>query len=135
MAKHNFHSHDSHRHEQDAHSPNNVANHKHHHHTDYSALQDKSINLLKIVILLTFGFAIIEVIGGYLFNSLALISDAAHMFTDSSSLFIALIMAYFAKLPADHNHSYGQKGILGKVSSTVDSFVSKISINLEAVFT
>lgn len=125
MTNHKFHSHDSHHHEQDAHSPNNVANHKHHHHTDYSALQDKSINLLKIVILLTFGFAIIEVIGGYLFNSLALISDAAHMFTDSSSLLIALIMAYFAKLPADHNHSYGhgRAEVIGALFNALFMFV------------
>lgn len=105
MTNPKFHSHGTH--DCDAHSPNNVANHSHHHHTDFSSLQDKSIKLLKVVIFLTFGFAIVEVIGGYLFNSLALISDAAHMFTDSSSLLIALIMAYFAKLPADHNHSYG----------------------------
>lgn len=90
-----------------AHSPNNVSNHNHHDHIDYSSLQNKSMGLLKVVIALTFGFAIIEVIGGYLFNSLALISDAAHMFTDSSSLLIALAMAYFATIPADHNHSYG----------------------------
>ena len=118
-----FHSHGNHDH--DAHSPNNVANHNHHHHTDFSSLQNKSINLLKIVIGLTFGFAIFEAIGGYLFNSLALISDAAHMFTDSSSLLIALIMAYVAKFPADHNHSYGhgRAEVIGALFNSLFMFV------------
>lgn len=118
-----FHSHDGHDH--DAHSLNNVANHHHHHHTDFSSLQNKSINLLKIVICLTFGFAIVEAIGGYLFNSLALISDAAHMFTDSSSLLIALVMAYLAKLPADHNHSYGhgRAEVIGALFNSLFMFV------------
>jgi cobalt-zinc-cadmium efflux system protein len=118
-----FHSHNPHDH--DAHAPNNVANHEYHNHIDYSSLQNNSISLLKIVICLTFGFAIIEVIGGYLFNSLALISDAAHMFTDASSLIIALVMAYFAKIPADHNHSYGhgRAEVIGALFNSLFMFV------------
>lgn len=108
-----FHLH--HPNEKNAHSPNTATNHNHHSHVDYSELQNKSIGILKIVIFLTFGFAIIEAISGQLFNSLALISDAAHMFTDSSSLLIALIMTYVNKIPADHNHSYchGRAEVLG----------------------
>ena len=123
MTNPKFHSHGSHDH--DAHSPNNVANHNHHHHTDFSSLQNKSINLLKIVIFLTFGFAIVEAICGYLFNSLALMSDAAHMFTDSSSLLIALVMAYLAKIPADHNHSYGhgRAEVIGALFNSLFMFV------------
>ena len=37
---------------------------------------------------LTLGYAVIEVIGGFLSNSLALLSDAGHMVTDSASLFL-----------------------------------------------
>lgn len=109
MDKHNASYHLHNPEEKDAHAPNTTVNHKHSHHShiDFQSLQSKSINLLKFVIFLTFGFALVEAIGGYMFNSLALMSDAAHMFTDSSSLFIALIMAYVGRMPADHNHSYG----------------------------
>lgn len=93
--------------EQNAHAPNTNTNHNHRNHLDYESLQGKSIATLKIVIFITFGFALIEAISGYLFNSLALMSDAAHMFTDSSSLLIALVMAYISRIPADYNHSYG----------------------------
>ena len=41
---------------------------------------------------LTLGYAVIEVIGGFLSNSLALLSDAGHMVTDSASLFFAMFL-------------------------------------------
>ena len=46
---------------------------------------------LTIALALTGTFLIVEVIGGLLFNSLALLSDAAHMFTDAAALAIALL--------------------------------------------
>lgn len=118
-----------------AHSIDNVVNHEHHHDIDYRKLQEGSIKILKIVIFLTFGFALIEFIGGHLFNSLALISDAAHMLTDSSSLLIALIMAYLARRPADHNHSYGhgRSEVIGALVNAMFMFAIIIYIFVEAV--
>lgn len=48
---------------------------------------------------LTLGYAVIEVIGGFLSNSLALLSDAGHMVTDSASLFFALLANVLAGRP------------------------------------
>ena len=42
-----------------------------------------------VVFALTAGFLVVEVVGGILTNSLALLSDAAHMFTDAMALAIA----------------------------------------------
>jgi cobalt-zinc-cadmium efflux system protein len=42
-----------------------------------------------VVFALTAGFFVVEVAGGILTNSLALLSDAAHMFTDVMALAIA----------------------------------------------
>ena len=50
---------------------------------------------------LTGAFMIAEVITGVLSNSLALISDAAHMFTDTAALAIALVAIRVGKRPAD----------------------------------
>lgn len=121
----------------DAHSPSNVSNHSHHQNDGHyhADLHNKSIGLLKIVIILTFGFAIIEALGGYFFKSLALMSDAAHMFTDSSSLLLALIMAYFAKIPADHNHSYGhgRAEVIGALFNSLFMFIVIGFITWEAI--
>lgn len=56
---------------------------------------------------LTSTFLIIEVIGGLLTQSLALLSDAAHMFTDTAALAIALAAIHIAKRPADQKRTFG----------------------------
>lgn len=56
---------------------------------------------------LTGGFLIAEVIGAFLTNSLALLSDAAHMGTDTLALMIALTAVRLSRKPADAKRSYG----------------------------
>ena len=50
---------------------------------------------------------IVEAVGGYLTNSLALIADAAHMFTDTGALGLALIAIWFAERPPTPQKTYG----------------------------
>lgn len=56
---------------------------------------------------LTTSFMIVEVIGGIMANSLALISDAAHMFTDTAALGISLAAIHVGKRAADQQRTYG----------------------------
>lgn len=63
--------------------------------------------LLWLALGLTSAFMIAEVIGGFLTGSLALISDAAHMFTDTAALAIALAAIRVARRPADARRTYG----------------------------
>ena len=56
---------------------------------------------LWIALILTASFMVAEVVGGILTNSLALISDAAHMFTDSAALAISLLAIQIGKKAAD----------------------------------
>ena len=56
---------------------------------------------------LTATFLIAEVIGGLLTNSLALLSDAAHMGTDVIALAIALLAVRMSRKPADAKRTYG----------------------------
>ncbi len=56
---------------------------------------------------LTGAFMIAEVVAGVLSNSLALISDAAHMFTDTAALAIALVAIRVGKRPADKKRTFG----------------------------
>jgi len=52
-------------------------------------------------------FMFVEVIYGYLTNSLGLISDAAHMAFDCTALLIGLIASYISKLNTDQTYGYG----------------------------
>lgn len=57
--------------------------------------------------LITFGFAFVEYTTGKIYNSLALLADAGHMFTDSVGLFIAAIAMYLGSRAANNRHTYG----------------------------
>lgn len=56
---------------------------------------------------LTLLFLLVEVAGGLLTNSLALLSDAAHMMTDVLALGISLFAVRMARRPADAKRTYG----------------------------
>jgi len=68
---------------------------------------NRNEHTLRIALGLTFGFLLAEVIGGIVTESLALISDAAHMFTDAAALAIALAAIRIARRPADVRRTYG----------------------------
>ncbi|MEW5892219.1 MAG: cation diffusion facilitator family transporter [Pseudomonadota bacterium] len=55
----------------------------------------------------TLGFAFVEAVAGYLSGSLALLSDAGHMLTDSTALGLAAAAAWLAKRPPSRRHTYG----------------------------
>ena len=63
--------------------------------------------LLAISLGITATSMIVQVIGAILSGSLALLADAAHMFTDSSALVIALIASTVAARPADDRRTFG----------------------------
>ncbi len=62
---------------------------------------------LRLALVLTFDFLMTEVVGGILTGSLAIISDAAHMFTDAAALAIALAAIRIARRSADVRRTYG----------------------------
>ncbi|MFD5226865.1 cation diffusion facilitator family transporter [Microbacterium sp. NPDC058342] len=63
--------------------------------------------LLTVSLALTGTVMIVQVIGAILSGSLALLADAAHMFTDASALVIALIATAVAARPADDRRTFG----------------------------
>jgi cobalt-zinc-cadmium efflux system protein len=98
----------------------------HHHH--------KGSNIL-IAFFLNAGFAVIELIGGYLTNSVAIFSDAIHDFGDS----IALLIAYFGEKVSlkdpDVKYTYGYRrfSVLSAVLSGVILFLGSIFVIKEAI--
>jgi cobalt-zinc-cadmium efflux system protein len=63
--------------------------------------------LLTVSLSLTVVVMIVQVVGAILSDSLALLADAAHMFTDASALVIALIATAVAARPADDRRTFG----------------------------
>lgn len=66
-----------------------------------------SKKVLIAAVCLTLGYALVEAVGGFLSNSLALISDAGHMVTDSASLLFVLAANLLAARPATGKYSFG----------------------------
>lgn len=64
---------------------------------------------LRLALLLTGSYLLAEVVGGLVFGSLALLSDATHMFTDFAALVIALAAIRLGKRPADPQRTFGYK--------------------------
>jgi len=66
-----------------------------------------SVRRLAVSLGLTATIMVAEAVGGWLSGSLALISDAGHMLTDSGALFLALVAAWLAGRPPDDRRTYG----------------------------
>jgi cobalt-zinc-cadmium efflux system protein len=75
-----------------------------------------------------------EAVGGFLTNSLALLSDAGHMLSDAASLGLSLLAIHFAKKPASASKSYGYRRleILAALANGVALFVIAVAISWEA---
>jgi len=70
----------------------------HHHHAP-----------IRGVLILTVIFLLVEVAGGIAANSLALLSDAGHMFVDALALFIAMLAQAQGVRPRDARHTFGYR--------------------------
>ncbi|MBC2884638.1 cation transporter [Ochrobactrum sp. CM-21-5] len=75
-----------------------------HNHADVS---NTPMPRLWIALGLTGCFMIAEIIGSFITGSLALLSDAMHMATDSFALVLALVAIYLGRRPADIFRTYG----------------------------
>lgn len=62
---------------------------------------------LKWALLVTGIFLVVEVLGGVLSNSLALIADAGHMLTDVAALGLSLFVGWFSRRPETPQRTYG----------------------------
>lgn len=115
-----------------------MAAHTHHHdHThDHSHAPEpgKSQRILLIVLGLNVVYMLAEAIGGYLANSLALLSDAGHMLTDVAALALSLFAARFAMRPATPSKTYGyyRMEILAALANGVTLIVISLLISYEA---
>ena len=90
---------------------------------------------LFFALIFTTAFAVVEVFGGLMANSLALLSDAGHMFTDSLSLGVGAFSAWLANKPASRQHSFGfqRAEVLGALFNVIFMFLVIVYIGYEAI--
>ena len=77
------------------------------HHLPHQKQQSRSKKTLWITLILTLFFTIVEIVGGLLSNSLALLSDSAHMISDVVALGLSMTAIYLATRPANARFTYG----------------------------
>jgi cobalt-zinc-cadmium efflux system protein len=107
----------------------------HSHGHDHGAhAREGSRRALAIVLALTASFTVVEVVGGLLTGSLALLADAGHMLSDNLSLGLALFAAWLAGRPATPERSFGYRRaeILAALANGVALVAVSIWIFVEA---
>ncbi|KAB1145022.1 cation transporter [Streptomyces luteolifulvus] len=62
---------------------------------------------LRVALSITLGVMVVEIVGGVVADSLALVADAAHMATDALGLGMALLAIHFANRPPTGNRTFG----------------------------
>ncbi|MFT4223003.1 cation diffusion facilitator family transporter [Dysgonomonas sp.] len=87
----------------------NNHNHEHQHGHSHSHSHNANKKALTISFILITGFMFVEFVGGYLTNSLALISDAGHMLSDAVALGLSLSALIFGAKAATPSKTYGYK--------------------------
>jgi cobalt-zinc-cadmium efflux system protein len=78
--------------------------HAHHHH---GVSTDADRSKLRLALGLILGFMVVEVVAGLIADSLALLSDAAHMLTDAGAVALALAAATLAARPPSGRFTFG----------------------------
>jgi cobalt-zinc-cadmium efflux system protein len=79
----------------------------HGHAHSHAPAPDADRRWLSIALGLILGFMVLEVVAGLIADSLALLSDAAHMLTDAGSIGLALVAARLAAQPPHGRYTFG----------------------------
>ncbi|MBU0439298.1 cation-efflux pump [Staphylococcus succinus] len=106
---------------------------KHNHNHGHVHTNNKKILLVSFLIIGI--FMIVEIIGGFVANSLALLSDGLHMFSDTISLGVALLAFIYAEKHATQSKTFGYKRfeILAALFNGITLFVIGVVIIVEAI--
>ncbi|KUL36017.1 cation diffusion facilitator family transporter [Streptomyces sp. NRRL F-4489] len=109
--------------------------HSHAHSHTHAVSPDADRRWLRAALFLLVAYMAVEVVIGFLAQSLALISDAAHMLTDAVSIVLALVAMRLAARPARGGYTYGLKRaeILSAQANGITLLVLSVWLAYEAV--
>jgi cobalt-zinc-cadmium efflux system protein len=94
-----------------------------------------SARALVFALVLTASYTVVEVVGGFLTDSLALLADAVHMLSDNVALALALLALWLARRPSTPERTYGYKRaeVLAALANGVALVALAIWIFYEAI--
>jgi zinc transporter 2 len=97
--------------------------------------QEFVMRRLKTASALCVTFLLVEVTGGYLAGSLAILSDAAHLLADLAAFAVAIAASHLGSLPTTDQHTFGLKRMesLAALFSMVCLALVSIGLAVEAV--
>ncbi|NCU18406.1 cation diffusion facilitator family transporter [Pallidibacillus pasinlerensis] len=106
--------------------------HGHHHHDHTHGANKKTLTIAFFIIA---AYMVVELIGGLLTNSLALLSDAGHMLSDAISLGVAVLAFQLGERAANYEKTFGYKRfeILAAAFNGITLLIIAIFIIIEAV--
>ncbi len=103
--------------------------HDHHHHHDIEGMGDRRlIWAIAINMVLT----LVQVVGGIISGSLALIADALHNFSDAAALLIAWVARRIGRKPADSFKTFGYKR--AEVIAALINLVTLVIVGLYLIY-
>ncbi len=97
-----------HHHHEHAHGEH-AGHHHDHGHAGHSHGSDGPERRLTIALVILGSFTLVEALGGYFANSIALLAEAAHMLADSASLLLAILAIRVGRRPASARRTYGHR--------------------------
>lgn len=101
-----------------------------HNHSHSNGRRDaRSITKLKVALGVTFIYMLAEAVGGWLSNSLALLADAGHMFTNVAAMSLTVGAIWFASRPATPQKTFGYYRL-----EILAAFVNGVALALISLF-
>jgi cobalt-zinc-cadmium efflux system protein len=112
---------------------NNESKNAHRHNNGHQHNHESSG--IGVAFFLNLSFSIIEVVGGYFTNSVAILSDALHDLGDSFSLAVAWYFQRLSKKKRDSSYSYGYRrfSLLGALINSVVLLIGSIFVIIESI--
>lgn len=97
--------------------------------------RSKSISSLKKTLFLVLALLVVELVFGWIAKSLALVSDALHLFTDAGAICLSLFAFWLSQKPATRRHTYGyyRMEIIAATVSGGSTIALAIFLIIEAV--
>lgn len=106
-AQHDHNEHSDHDHKDHGHKSHK--GHEAHGHAGHDHAGNASEQRLRVALALLFAFTLVEAVGGFWANSIALLAEAAHMLADSASFLLAIIAIRVGRRPASADRTYGNR--------------------------
>src|SRR5690242_475780 len=81
--------------------------HHHHHHHHHVTAGAEQLRRLLVVLSVTTGVMVVEIVGGLVTGSLALLADAGHMLTDVAAIGLSVLAIRFAARAPTPERTFG----------------------------